>query len=275
MPRKKKETTQEITEEKEPAVLIPTVEPPAQADGRMTLMQRLEAVGMAILTATSWHIVSEGDLEKFKIAAKTVAVFDQASLDHANEIRKSARANVKQLETYWDEAVGFGNRLHKSLKRRADTFMDPWKADVLAVVDKKILDYHDEAKRQEQKAKAEAEAAADKLRREQQEELRRMRLEGEFTKAERLETMLEAALSVPAVMEAPPTMEGTHIRRTKKAEVFDFVALVAAVASGKVPIQALEVNQKFLNQQAVAFGETLNYPGVRVVTDESLVSRTS
>jgi hypothetical protein len=52
-----------------------------------------------------------------------------------------------------------------------------------------------------------------------------------------------------------------------RAEVVDLMALVQAVASGSVPLSALQANQPFLDQEAARDQQALALPGVRPVHD--------
>jgi len=62
-------------------------------------------------------------------------------------------------------------------------------------------------------------------------------------------------------------------RKTWKAKVTSLVLLVKAVAEGIVPIQAIEANQKFLDNQARAMHGVLNYPGVKAEDSSKVAFR--
>jgi len=84
---------------------------------------------------------------------------------------------------------------------------------------------------------------------------------------EEAEAVIAAPVVAPAVY-VPPTVPkgmGQFMRKNWGAEVTDLMALVKAVAAGTVPIQAIEANTVFLNQQARALKSALQYPGVRAV----------
>jgi hypothetical protein len=51
--------------------------------------------------------------------------------------------------------------------------------------------------------------------------------------------------------------------------------LVKAVAAGTVPLNAIQANSTFLNNQARAMKETLAYPGVKAVAETGLASRSA
>ena len=54
-------------------------------------------------------------------------------------------------------------------------------------------------------------------------------------------------------------------RKNYKAEVVDVMALAKAVVAGTVPLQAIEGNSKFLNNQARMLKDDMKFPGVKVV----------
>ncbi len=66
--------------------------------------------------------------------------------------------------------------------------------------------------------------------------------------------------NVPAVV--PKKTHGRVSRTSWYAEVTDLAALVQAVASGKVPMQALLANQDFLDKRADSDREGMTIPGV-------------
>jgi hypothetical protein len=82
-----------------------------------------------------------------------------------------------------------------------------------------------------------------------------------------MEAVLVAPVVVPPVYVPPavPKGMGNFTRRTWCAEVVDLMALVKAVAIGKVPLQAIEANTVFLNGQARMVKSALAYDGVRAV----------
>jgi hypothetical protein len=64
-------------------------------------------------------------------------------------------------------------------------------------------------------------------------------------------------------------------RVTFKAVVLDKLELVKAVAAGIVPLNALDANMPFLNNQARAMRQTMAYPGVKVEEETGLASRSA
>ena len=82
----------------------------------------------------------------------------------------------------------------------------------------------------------------------------------------------EAAGRGLPVLESPVFKdENVSTRKVTKYRVTDLMALVKAVAKGKVPIDAVTYDADFLRDITKAMGDKLNYPGVEVYTEESLV----
>ena len=82
----------------------------------------------------------------------------------------------------------------------------------------------------------------------------------------------EAAGRGLPVLESPAFKdENVSTRKVTKYRVTDLMALVKAVAKGKVPIDAVTYDADFLRDITKAMGDKLNYPGVEVYTEESLV----
>jgi hypothetical protein len=71
-----------------------------------------------------------------------------------------------------------------------------------------------------------------------------------------------ASVNIPS---AAPKVAGIAMRDLWSAEVFDFTALIKAVAAGQVPAACLLPNQSALNQQARALKTDMNYPGVKAI----------
>ena len=122
----------------------------------------------------------------------------------------------------------------------------------------------------------------DRLRQEQEAREREQR-EAEAAAAEAQGATAEAEAIRQAPSTAPPValprdqfvpkVEGVSQRVSWKAEVTDLGALVKAVAAGQVPIQALKADTVFIGKQARAMREALAYPGVRVYSEATTVTR--
>jgi hypothetical protein len=126
-----------------------------------------------------------------------------------------------------------------------------------------------EQKRQQEQLQREREAAQKTAEEERLADAIALEAEGD---TEGAAAMLETpAMPVPVIVQrtAPKQTRGKVQRTTYRGKVVNFRALVCACAAGKIPLDALEVNQSFVNLQANAFREGLNWPGVDVEIEVS------
>lgn len=202
-------------------------------------------------------------LPELSVAAEIV-VRDAESYQMAGETWKSLTALEKKIKAYWEEDVSSALKLHRSLVAKRDAMLIPVgeQKNTLRLGMKTFEDEQERIRRAEQ-ARLEEEA-------------RKAAEEAALAQAVALEqnghkSAAEAVIAVPVVAPAvyvpktTPTGFGNATRRVWGAEVTDLLALVKAVAAGQVPIQAIEANSVFLNQQARALKSALSYPGVRAI----------
>lgn len=202
-------------------------------------------------------------LPELSVAAEIV-VRDAESYQMAGETWKSLTALEKKIKAYWEEDVSAALKLHRSLVAKRDAMLIPVgeQKNTLRLGMKSYEDEQERIRRAEQ-ARLEEEA-------------RKAAEEAALAQAVALEqnghkSAAEAVIATPVVAPAvyvpktTPAGFGNATRRTWGAEVTDIMALVKAVAAGTVPIQAIEANSVFLNQQARALKSALQYPGVKSI----------
>lgn len=202
-------------------------------------------------------------LPELSVAAEIV-VRDAESYQMAGETWKSLTALEKKIKAYWEEDVSSALKLHRSLVAKRDAMLIPVgeQKNSLRLGMKTFEDEQERIRRAEQaRLEEEARKAAEEAALAQA-----VALEMNGHKAA-AEAVISAPVVAPAVyvQKTTPTGFGNATRRVWGAEVTDLMALVKAVAAGQVPIQAIEANSVFLNQQARALKSALQYPGVRAV----------
>ena len=202
-------------------------------------------------------------LPELSVAAEIV-VRDAESYQMAGETWKSLTSLEKKIKAYWEEDVSSALKLHRSLVAKRDAMLIPVgeQKNSLRLGMKTFEDEQERIRRAEQaRLEEEARKAAEEAALAQA-----VALEQNGHKAA-AEAVIAAPVVAPAVYvpKTTPTGFGNATRRVWGAEVVDLMALVKAVASGQVPIQAIEANLVFLNQQARALKSALSYPGVRSV----------
>jgi hypothetical protein len=87
---------------------------------------------------------------------------------------------------------------------------------------------------------------------------------------EAAEAVLDEPVFVPVVAQKDvlPKSKGQITKTTYKAVVFDFRALVKAVAEGRAPIQCLLPDQGFIDAQARSYKEGFSLPGCRLEAEK-------
>lgn len=196
--------------------------------------------------------------------AGEIVVKDAMTYQMAGETWKSLTALEKKIKAYWEDDVTTALKLHRSLVAKRDAMLIPVgeQKNSLRIGMKTFEDEQERIRRAEQaRLEEEARKAAEEAALAQA-----VALEMNGHKAA-AEAVIAAPVVAPAVyvQKTTPTGFGNATRRTWGAEVTDLMALVQAVAAGNVPIQAIEANLVFLNQQARALKSALQYNGVRAV----------
>lgn len=206
-------------------------------------------------------------------AAQTFKITTAPQYLEATEKLKGIMALKKRIADIFDPHIKRAHEAHKSLVAEKKEHETPiLTAEALYKRAITVYQISEETKRRELEAKAQEEARRD-----------RERLEARAAKAEasgkteKAAALQVAAASVITPMIAPttPKVSGISMRTTYRAEVVDLMQLVKAVAAGTVPLNAIEANSAFLNNQARAMKETLAYPGVKVVQETGIASRSA
>lgn len=137
-----------------------------------------------------------------------------------------------------------------------------------------MLGYQQEEERKRRELEAKAQEAAAKERAKLEAKAAAVEARGKPVLAEALREQA-AAVVAPILAPTTPKVSGISTRTAYKAVVTDKLALVKAVAAGTVPLNALDANMAFLNNQARAMKETLVYPGVAVEQETGIASRSA
>lgn len=222
--------------------------------------QQLEAFGEEYV---SQALVLQKELALEKIT-------DDATYQRIAKAGLEAAANIKAIEAYLDPLK---ERRHAAWKR-VTTVIANKTAPFREVKEKasKLVGQYQYAQEQARKAAEETE----RKRLADEEAKNRAAQAEQLAKEGRVEEGI-AVLETPSMAMAPvvtsggaPKVKGVSKAAERyKATVTDLMTLVKAVAEGKVPILALQPNDKFLGQQANSMKQLLNYPGVKVERDFS------
>lgn len=212
---------------------------------------------------------TEGPLLK---QAKALVIKTATDYLHAGELLKGIKALRRKIEDHYDAIKRPLNDLRKQvLSMEADDLDDVVKAERLVGGAIALYDHEERERREAERIRLQAEA--DLRAKEQAKALSKSLLKqaeqytGEIAKVLKAEAKAVLANPVSEEVTLPdaPKVPGLSVRTQTSAEVQDLRALVAAVAKGTVPLEAVMPNQPFLNGLARSLGDDLKFPGVVVV----------
>jgi hypothetical protein len=235
----------------------------------LSIVKRLEG---EILGPESSFVILRGEQRKEwePIVAATAAIEVKDSIGHETAVQHGRLLQVagKNLE-----------ELYKPIKQDIDAVkkivLEAEKADLGAVnaakteLAAKVQAY---AKEQERirLEKAREEAAAARKAAEEQRLQDAIAAEEAGEKAEAEQILNEVVMPAPSIVQVPQVKAAGQVTKTTySAQVTNLMQLVKAVAAGTVPLQALKADEPFLNSQARAFRQGLNYPGIVVKENTS------
>lgn len=191
---------------------------------------------------------------------------------HAGEFLRNIKALRGEIDDAFDPIIKKAHEAHKEAIDQKKKVEAPLVRAEL-IVKPKIAIYLQEEERKRQEAELLAQKKAWDEAEHQQ--LVEASLLNELGETDLANAKLAEPPVVPTVIlpRSVPPAPGISMRQNWSAKVTDLQALVKAVAEFKVPIQAILANQTFLNQQARAMKNALNYPGVRAVADNNVSAR--
>ncbi len=139
----------------------------------------------------------------------------------------------------------------------------------IAQVNGKMTKYFSEQEKLRLAEQAKAEEKARKERERLQRRAEKAEDKGDLEKAESLRETANNVVSTPVESQKKQTSKTTMVE-TWKAEVYDKLSLIEAVAKGEQSMELLDVNLPALNQLARAQKDTLKIPGVRSVCEKTV-----
>lgn len=198
-------------------------------------------------------------------------IFDQPSLTVACEERNLISDKMKAVRAHHAPIKKAAAETHSVACRAEKIAMEPWeKAQRLLVP--KILAFQEEQQRLTDQRKLEAEEVA----RKQSEELQAVQIDHAIdagANVAEIDAMSNAPPPVVPVVAPPPLIQkvvGSATVYSYKAEVTDFLVLMAEVAGGRAARNFLQANQTALNQWARATKGSERIPGVNVLKTASM-----
>jgi hypothetical protein len=190
----------------------------------------------------------------------------------AGELLKVIKGLRAEVDGTFDPIIEKANASHKEAIAQKKKVEAPL-VDAEAILKPRIAAYLQE----EERKRREAELLAHKRAQEEAEAQ-------QLADAALLDDIGETALAnakleekpyvAPVVLpKATPKVAGISMTQRYSAQVVNVMELCKAVVAGKVPVLAIQANQPFLNAQARAMKESMNYPGVRVVVEGNVSAR--
>lgn len=236
----------------------------------LAVVKRLE---IEILGPESPFVVARSarrkEWEPVVLAAKTLEITDAESKETAVGYGRLLQASEKELAKLFTETKQTIDAIKKPVLEAERTDLGEIKTakDALGVI---VQAYNRQQERIHQEALRKAQEEARKAAEEQRlAEAIHAEAIGEKDEAEQI---LNEPVLPPAVIvqKSVAKVAGEVGKHTYSAQITDLMALVKAVAAGVVPIQAIKGDEPWLNSQARAFRQGLNYPGVTVLAKESI-----
>lgn len=177
----------------------------------------------------------------------------------ANALLKKIIEKIKRIDETWGVYQRAAYTAYKGWVDAIKDMKDPLeKANNL--LRRSVGVYLAEVKRKEDEER-------ERLRREQEEKrLKEAQVLEDLGKAKEAEKILDKRISIS---KPEPIVDkgGTFTKTLWRAEITDKMALVKAVAEGKVSPNYLEPNMSLLNSVAKTYKENLNIPGVKAVSE--------
>jgi hypothetical protein len=201
-------------------------------------------------------------------AAEKLIVDSVDSYEEANKLGRLLQAASKETEAFFKEVKVQVDAIKKPVLAAEKEHMNPLEEQKLRL-GREITAWDIKVRREREEEERKAREEAEKQAREEQ-LMRAVELEaaGELQQAE---AILDEPVYVPPVIiqsVTAPKVAGKVSRVTYKARVTDLKALVRAIADGKAPLGAIEVNESYINKQAANDKENFSMPGCELVRDE-------
>jgi len=214
----------------------------------------------------------EQETASIVVAAKAMQVCDNETYVMAGSMLRTIKGAQRKVDEVFDPMIAAAFRAHKEACSTKKQFADPL-VEAERILKGRIVDFDEEQERK----RREEEAKLRELARKQEED--RLLLEAQACEDAGLHAEAEEIIAAPVIAppilltRATPKVEGLSTREHWTANVFDLMALVKAVASGQVPVVAIQANVTFLNQQARSLKELCKYPGVKIECRKIAASR--
>jgi len=194
--------------------------------------------------------------------AKEILIITVEDYSFADLMLKEVKGWIKILD---DEEKKITRPLLEGIENARALFREPKQKanDAKNILSTRMVEWAEEQKRKEREKERQLQEEA---RKRAEEDALQQALEAEAAgEPEEAQKIIAEPVYVPpikVVSEVPKSKE-SHIREVWNAELIDLGILIKAIADGKAPLQSVEPNMTFLNNQARSYKQSLNIPGVK------------
>lgn len=221
--------------------------------------------------ANAFKINSNEDYELAGVQLKKIKDTSRSLQEERLGITRPMDEAKKKIMAHFKGPIDLLAEAERTIKRGMVTYQN--KLEEERRVEQKRLDDLAEEQRLRDEAEKKLKEEEEKKANEQKKE------ENESNYDERPQVDMTAPIELPpAPVEvvkyvAPdnrPKVKGVSVKKIWYAEITDKKEILAAVLSGKIPENAIDINMKFFNSQAKSLKEGFSYPGVVAKTKKSI-----
>lgn len=191
----------------------------------------------------------------------------QAAANYGNELYRW----VKVWEAKFKKAKDDAFQSHKNICRLEDEIVGQAKEAIKKIIDPKVIAWKNA---EDALRRREAEKAAEEARQREEEARLAQAVELEQSgQKEVADALIEEPVAAPAVAPRPVAIPNQTIKTRWEAVVTNKLELIKAVAEGRAPANALDVNQTFLNNEADNYKKEFRMPGVEARPKQGITRR--
>ena len=221
------------------------------------------------------QVVAKTNIDRLELVIKQfeeAGVHSDLEMERANEILAVIAEGKGRVEDYWNPKVSAAHGLHKMLTTARGEFTKRFDA-LRERLERPMKSWRREQAEEAARRQREIDLAAETLRKAKEAEARQLMKQGEVAAAQELKQEARAIVA-PVLATETVKLDGTRESRPWVVTVENPMALVQAVAMGKVSIEVIkEFNAGWLKRMATAMNDKqtfeLSYPGVKAEQDYS------
>ena len=200
-------------------------------------------------------------------------IIDNDGFQEASSFRKMINTWKKQAVESLEDIRKPAYEAYQAILRKRDEVTGPFD-EAIRILDRPLGDWFDA---QERIRKEKEEQIQTELKRQQDEAKLNAAIAAERAGDHgKVEAILNKPMAIPTVQlsktQASQGVAFTKIYRINE-ESLDIKKLITAVVMQAIPVEAIMPNLKFLNAQARILKENMNYPGVEVMVETNVLSR--